>query len=346
MALYKRIEKSTIAKYFKGVVDSIAENKPEWAMLKAKGKIRRGVAGKQLVWNIRGGKYSIDGRNDFEQVNYTRKNHLEQATLDWAEYIVNDAVSDGEKLMNRGNEAMTDEVTGKIERMRADMVEGLAAKFVTEDVNDTTLSYNPLAGIASWKSGSYSSGKEATPNDSFAGLSTAPSAATAIDSADQLDDFWSPLILNADAAEWDGTSATFGDNILAAMRYAKVHRSFGQGKAKNLDCFLLSQDDYLNYLQLVEAKEEIQVQGKAGPLADLGFQTHNFYGCEVTWSENVSANEAYGLNYDHCELNILGPDDFDVVTDYSSDRLGDVYAVVFRGQIKWNPRYQVVIDDL
>ena len=65
---------------------------------------------------------------------------------------------------------------------------------------------------------------------------------------------------------------------------------------------MLGRDLYMEFLNLIDENERIQITSEH-QLRALGFKnTVNFDGIEVSWEAAVPAEVGYGLNYDNIEL--------------------------------------------
>lgn len=337
---YKRLSKSAINKYLNGALDAAVEMSVFMAKLKEAARVHNGGSGLQLEGAVEGGKYSMTGTNDGDATTFTRKNHLERYNIPWAEYRINDFVTEGERLQNRGKESLVDTQKKNLRKMRADFIEELSNAALNTDYNAIT-AYNALGGCASYEAGSYSSGKEAAASDTYAGLSCTASASTDIDG--QVADFWTPTLVAWNKDVWGNSSANVSDNILDAMRYGYVEGCKGKGKDNKLDMAVLSRTDWFNFLSKYEAVNQFYTRGKQPAKADLGFEGVSYYGLDVFFDEDMTSGTGRMLNTDRVDLHLLneGSDMFSVHEDFEISRVADVNLIVWRGQLIWQPKFQV-----
>ena len=101
-----RLDRTLISNYIKGYWDNITNHRAALQALMKRGHIETGVSGSQLVWDVRGGRYTSTAYDELDTIDINRKNHYFQCSLPWAFLQVNDGISRDEIAMAQGDNAL------------------------------------------------------------------------------------------------------------------------------------------------------------------------------------------------------------------------------------------------
>jgi hypothetical protein len=353
MPEWSRVVNTTIAKYVREVEVNVVRNRKLTALMESKGRIKFNVSGNQLDWKVQYKRAPMQGHADADTLTFSRRDRWKSAQLEWRGYAATDAMTKKERLMNKSVEAIVKIYDGIARNLMDDMEE----QFCDELYIDGNASNNSkrIHGIESFlgDNGSTAAGdKRAAPSDSFAGLNTdlgnygGTWTGTWPDgTGDTHYDFWSPLLVNYTSTGFGGTTATWKDQAIKALRYGIIKSQKNKSKRGMLDMILLTSELYRQALDLIGDKERIVVErnAKDSALIKLGFSdVFNLDGVDITWEYGVPDNLGYGFNVDEMELQSLQPQLF-VIEGPDFDLASQSYrfSIDFYGNLKANPRHFV-----
>jgi len=365
MAEWQRVVNTTISRYLREVEENVMRNRKLTAMLRKRGRVKMNAAGKDLDWKIRYKRAAVQGQADGDTLTFDRKLRHKVATLDWRGYAVTDSVTKKERLMNKSVEAIV-----KIyENIAEDLMSDMEESFCDELYIDGNASGNEkrIHGIESFLAGTQTINVTVTtstsaraanaadpagyPNDSYAGLSTvlgnyggAWNSNWPEGTGDAHFDFWTPVLVNYTSSFFAGSSATWAQQCIDAMRYGIIKSQKNKSKRGQLDMIILPGELYRQALSKNHSLQQINVnRGQDSELVSLGFKdVFNLDGVDITWEYGVPNNIGYGFNIDEMELQSLqgqlfvpeGPD-WDIASQ--SYR----FSVDFYGNLRCNPRHFV-----
>lgn len=354
MSVFLRTAKTTISKYLKEEEINILSNQRITALLTQKKRVSYNHSGKSLVWPVKKSRNGITPYTDGSTLSFTRHNRHEQAELEWRAYVVPEAVTWLEKLMNKGKEAQVNYTANLGESIKED----LESNFAPELYKDGYDAAN-AGRIHGFKSclGVTSNAQYTLPYDTYAGLSTtlgglggtltSGSWPTGVFDAEYHS--WSPLVVNYTHSGWAAGTDTWANNAQECMRMGILHQQNARGKKGMLDLIVTNATMYGAFLDAIDEKERINVmrEGQKSGLVSLGFtNVVNYDGVDVTYEYDCPATEAYGLNFGSMELCSLQGQLFDLQDDSDLDTLSDRIVGCFAGNLKLNPRHMVFFNDI
>ena len=355
-AEFNRVLQSTIAEFMLGAEDQVMRNRKLLALMKAKGRISFNHSGTEMNWGVRWKRRDIDGYADGDTLQFARSDNFKRANLPWRGYTMNDMVTKKEKLMNRGKPALIKYVSELAELMMDDFTDRFNSQLYID--GNAAGNAKKIHGYDSFTGATVSAGNlVATPNDSYAGLTTNLAAyggswtgTWPVGSGDAEYDFWAPIIVDYTNTGWTPSTKTWANTSHEAIRFGIIKGKRNDSVKGMLDIVLLDGELYRQWEALLDTKERIMVQpGGAGSrptLRNLGFgDTQSFEGAEITWEFGVPADagglaQGYGLNIDEMELCSLQDRLF--VSEgpfYDEASLSDRFAIHMFGNMKFNPRY-------
>ena len=370
---WSRIVNTTIRDYIREESLNILRNRKFTALLKKRGRITYNHGGIAMDWKVRYRRAPMIGFLDGDTVTFARQDRHKTAAVDWRGYSLSDAISKGEFLQNRGQEAII-----KLFDTRTKMLlEDAEDQFGSQMYFDGTLSANvkQYHGIETFMQANQNVGNGfMAPTAVYGGISCVPgnyggswSASGSLlwpnGKGDAVYDFWSPLIVdsgdtffNATGTNKWGSSSTAANNVcVEVVSVAIIKSKKSPSKEGELDVFMLNDEAYRQYISLLRSTQRIVVNGQTSELIGLGFDdvVQQDGGKDVTWEYGLPTGTdnsqgvgpiGYGINFDQVELCSMqsevwvaeGPsfDDATKTWRWSQDN---------NGNLKWNPKYQVKI---
>ena len=330
---WARTVATTMAKHIAGEENATLRRFAILALLENRGRISYDNSGFGFDWRVRYKNHEVEGNTGATQRNFQKVNQWKTASLDFRGYQVTDSITKDEFLANRGQEALIKVFDGMGDRLLSSMRQGLGQQcYVDGNASGNETKWH---GIESMMGGTQSiSATDGTyrtlnaadtniaPSDTYAGLSTIlgnyggdqeTSVIWPRGVADSEYDFWTPGIWNTLTTHADMPSATDtwagqGDEVLRA---AILHSQRNQDENEAIATFTLTRQAYGVFLNLIDGKEQINIQKGAGDgLVSLGFKNVvNFDGVEVTHETGVPSTDAgsdivrgYGWNVMNMEL--------------------------------------------
>lgn len=256
---------------------------------------------------------------------------------------------------------------------------GLFWQFFNMNYLSYTGGGNPLGGLPSVFTGNtaitWSSNTIAGTinNTGYAGLTSVLSGlSSTVDGVEA--DAWTPTAINTTATTYNtGATASFFTNFFEIMStiISKGNRFSATENQYMLDGIFMTQAMYIAGQTQIAAKQSFLLTGKVGKGATYGIGsdpqtgiTHN--GIPLFWDNLIPANTAYGLNFSQIwidklptfqisgdstsQINMGGPVPenladaglFETEVKYNDGRRAVTVSATFPGQIRINPRYQVM----
>lgn len=330
MAEWTRVLKSTHEQFVKGVANETTEERVLLSMLKKRGRMKFNQFGNVLDWRVKYKKRSLDAYSDMSPVVFKRQNLYQKAVLDWRGYMMQDAISKKERLMNRGNAAIFQLYSGMVEDMKEDFMELFSAElYVDGNATGYTDRFHGLESIFGYTACGSSGVQYVTSNETYAGLTAAGVYGTASDYS-----YWSPVLINENYTGY-GSWATGAIKICRALLTAC---SKGNTKKARPDVVLTTEARYHQFLALLQAEERIIASNKE--LTEAGFEAVELDGRPITYDGDCPAGVTYCLNLDQIELRFLGADIVDGETGYDVTRKAFLFSLDSFGNMRINPRYQ------
>lgn len=361
MATSLRVLRATREEWSKELHDETLESHPLLAMLNAKKRVTYGHGGTKLKWTVKYKQLELQGYADMEVLTWARNNLLQTAELDYRGYKVVDAISELEKLQNRGSmEQVIDLFASKAKQMAEDANERIGAEFYVD--GNAPGNEKRLHGIESFMGitpGSVTAADDfvgdttaAAINDSYAGLTTTAGTYGGASATDPEYDFWKPTIVQVNQ-----TGSTWAANCDSLVRKGIVNTRRTNRKNEALDIVLLTRADYRRLLEVLDDKERVIVDKSDQGIKKFGFTDYvNLDGVDVTFDPDIPTTDAnsdtvrgYGFNTSKMELCLMSKkgnfwdasgDAFDESTQSFRFWIG------FWGNLKFSPRHFVKFADV
>ncbi len=356
---FNRVLQTTIAEYMLGAEDNVIRNRKILALMKAKGRITYNHSGTNMDWGIRWKRRPITGYADGDTVNFQRSDTFKRANLPWRGYVMNDLVTDKEKLMNRDRPALIKYISELVENMSEDMTD----RYHRQLYQDGNASGNGkfIHGLDSFLAATQQSGNYVGVNSStnYGGLSCVLgnyggswTGTWPVGEGDAEYDFWSSVIVDYTNTGWGYSPDTWVNTCHDALRFGIIKSKRNDSQKGLIDIVMLDGELYRQWEKLLDTKERVFVQipgdalGARPTLRNLGFgDTQAFEGAEITWEFGVPADasgnpQGYGLNIDEMELCCLDDRIFKSLGPfYDEASMADRYMIRQFGNLKCNPRY-------
>lgn len=361
---------TTISQYVKGAEDNTIRRRILLAHLRKNGKITYGNSGTSLTWQIEFSQPPMRQLGDAGEITFAEHVAYKQATLPWRGYVITDLLTEKQRLENRGAQALVNLYKSKTDNMIKSFNAGINAQFYVD--GNATGNENAIHGFKSCLGYSAPASTDliATPNDSYAGLTTNlatyggtwsaarsstetpqfPNATLAKDwpygSGESEYDFCAPKILNSTSSNWGTGSTSWSDNCQRVISRANIwmRSTGGDGGAPIL--FLFGSDMFSGIRDYYEAKTRVIVPHKESE--DLGFSdVFNIDGCGVGYDFDCPSSQGFGLKIAEIELACMydnmfavdGPEKFMRTNSYLT-KLG------FFGNMKLKPKHMAYIAAL
>jgi hypothetical protein len=349
---------TTITNYIREQEVNVMRERKLLAMLKSAGRISFNWSGLSMTWRVRYRRAPMAGYSDSQVLVFAPRDKWRTATLDWRAYQSTDQITKGERLRNKGKEA----IINVFNEMTTTLTEDMTENFCDELYVDGRLAANVqrIHGLESIYGGTDVTTLQGlvVNTGTYAGLSTVPGAtggswtsgATVWPKGvgDAHYDFWSPIQLNythtTAGTPWtDGT--TFETNGPQVLRYGIIHSRTRKSKKGQLTCFMLDPELYRTFLANFQAMYRLNATPSPSTslLVKLGFgDAINFDGTDVTSEYGVPSGVGYGFNVNQMELRsqqgqLFVTDGVEYVQASKSYNLG----ADFYGNMVQNPRGQV-----
>lgn len=356
---FNRVLQTTIEEYVLGAEDNTVRDRKFLALMKAKGRIEYNHEGTDLNWGIQYRQRALIGYADGDTIPFSRSDNFKRAAVPWRGYVMQDLVTDKEKLMNRGRPALIKYISELVESMTMDMTQRYGPQLY-QDGNapqnaKTLMGLDTFMGSASQQAGNY----VALPSNTYGGLSCALgnyggnwTGAWPVGTGDVEYDFWSPLIVDYTNTAWGYTPDTWVNTCHDALRFGILHSKRNDSQKGLIDIVMLDRELFRQWEKILDTKERVYVQipgdalGARPTLRNLGFgDVQAFEGAEITWEFGVPVDasnnpQGYGLNIDEMTLACLDDRIFKPGGPfYDEASMADRYTLRQFGNMKANPRY-------
>lgn len=361
LELLSRRLATTIANYIYGAVDAMSRRRKVLSVLKKLGKITYGHGGDpSAAWDVEYRQAELlpySGSFTFAAVD-----RWKQAQLPWGGYAATDMISERERLVNSGKQALVKVYDKMGTRIKNDITQQFPSRILRSDGNasgheleisgfETCFGISGQAVAADCPVG--------VNNDVYAGLSTAPNAyggAWEDDGAGNeiwplgigptVSDFWRPLVVLWDSTKFSGATQTWKANAEEAIRFGIHHSRRNDTMDGDLSMVLLWRDGFRQFKDVQQLKQRINVMANS-PLYEVGFRDmFNYDGIDVTDDYDVPNEIGYGVPGGVLELMCLTDDlfrvrdDMDLASDshrFVADMHGQLKIESLRHMVKWQP---------
>lgn len=368
-APWSRLVNTTIRNYLREEELNILRNRKLLALMMKRGRITYNWSGTAMDWKVRYRRAPMVGYQDGDTVTFSRQDRNKTAVQDWRGYSASDAMSKGEFLQNRSNEAIIKLFDTRTQTLLQDVEDQFGEQlYVDGTMTANTKGMHGAETFLNYATQSIGNGFM-IPSANYAGINCAPGAyggswstngALTWPNGKETDstqsyDFWSPLICDVGDTFW-GTSATWGStgaiSCVNAVAACIIKSKKSPSKKGMLDLFLLNDAAYYQYIAQLRALQRIVVNGQTSELIGLGFSdvVQQDGGKDVTWEYGLPVAAqlnngvgviGYGLNLDQVELRSMqsqvfvpeGPSFDDATKSWR-------WSIDFFGNLVWNPKYQ------
>lgn len=312
----QRVALTTIAHWARKLSQQTLEKYVFLKKLQQHGNIEFGKNGGELRWVVKYRDHDLTGYTDGAPKAFQKVKTVFNAALPWRGYESSDVITYQEKLEHGGEEAVVDIFNSREKLIR----EGLQRQLGREWFKDGNAAGNERTfhGVESFMSmtGQTASDELATtPNDSYAGTSTAYTSlkATAVKGTDEEYGVWSPVIVNANRTPAGGSLRDWENYADEYIRLGILEAEHGATAGEMLDLILLTKTAYRQLLNILDDKERVAVQRGTCGMADFGFKGISVDGVDCMWDFGVPSTDGasnavygYGLNMSKVCLKVLG----------------------------------------
>lgn len=351
-----RIDRTLISNFIKGYWENTSNHRFALQALMKRGNITTASSGSQLVWDVRGGRYSSAAYNLLEGIDVSMKNHYFQCNVPWAFLQVNDGITRDEMAMASGEWAMVRHEKEMLKNICKDFETRLNSDFLNVDGPGST--GNVLYGLPSFLGSSASSAgsRTATASDIYAGQSTVLSA-IAVDGVES--NAWTPSLINYTSTLFNGGSAaTWAGQALKAITFAKDQVTFGSAAEDQPDVLVVDRTMFSDLKALITQSQRLVVTVKPGDTGPSGIGIPGAVehdGLEVVFDVDQPASTGYMINFNKTYLELLPtmtasnpgpklsggnkPEYFEVLTEDDIRSNGIICRVNLRGQFRFSPKH-------
>lgn len=281
------------------------------AKLRKRGRIKYNCHSDKFDWRVKFRRNTPVENDDMQANTFPRVNRHKKAELDYRSYILGESFTKFERLASQDPKTALINIVGKLsEFMASDFNEF----FPLELYNDGHLNTGRIHGLETMFShtGTVVTNSPAyAPNDIYADLDCTLNAYggswTPGDSngyplgQGSLEyHFWSPLILDEEAAFWSASDKTWaGGTWREALRFADTYQQTLHSKTPDL--WLMTPEKLRLAKETLTDKERIIITTDTETMK-LGFKVLNWEGTELLSEYGVPADACYGLRFDSMEL--------------------------------------------
>ena len=317
---WSEVVATTTPEYLRGAADMTIRERVVFAMLQKRKRILYGQAGTELRWQA---KFSLPEVEAYtgQTLDFAPSDKHRQLAIDWRGYVVTDMMTEKEKLMNRGPQALIRRYEGIFPDMEQSLTETFASELYIDGNtytdrfhgletflgSGTTVAADRIAKPSATYAG-YATNVGAIAGSWSANLAVPNNASIATDwpdgNGDPEYDWWAPRMLNTSSTSWIGAGSTsWIDTCEYCIRQGILWSTLTTGKQGRPDMVLLSPDWYYQYLNKQSAKQRIIVPHKE--MQDLGFEGVQQEGVGITHEFGMPSTTGYMLNLDKMQLHIM-----------------------------------------
>lgn len=351
---------ATKPEYMKGASDLTIRKRLLFSMLKKRGRIKMNCSGTECKWQVEYSQPAVTPTNGSGVVDFANHDAFRQLTLDWRGYYATDALSQKDKEMNKGENALITLFETKNNRLVKAMQDNLAAEMYRSGT--TAGRENNIHGLETFMGSGTTvvADRVAKPDGTYAGRATdvgseggswsdtltSPNASISTDWPDGNGtseyDYLTPKLINYASTSW-GTpspSNTWRLNCRHAISQTVTWLSTTGGKDGTPTIAPLAPDLYQGLKDTLIESQRIIVPHKEAE--DLGFgDTLNIDGVAIQSDFDCPAQTGYMLNLSTVELCSLFPE---LLWMEGPDKVpqslwGYVWGVGFYGNAKYQPKY-------
>lgn len=341
MAEFSRAVTLATHKFVKGVNDETFQNSVTLGMLRNRGKVTFNNSGDELTWRIKKKQRTLSAVGDMNVTQFTRQDLYQKATLPWRGYEMQDMISDKEKLMCRGKEAIWNYWAGMMESMRTDWLDQMNKElFYDGNASGKENNFHGFESIFGDASTSVST-MFAKCSETYAGI-----AMDATHGSETSTTYFSPCIVHENddvhfPSGWTSSPLKIGRALISGT-------TVKGGKLFRPDVLMMSETRFLHFKNQLTASERFTAPSPE--VTKLGFKSLEFDGVAIITDfdilEGDSTEHLYCLNFDQMELNMLTSQLFVAETEKDIKQSAFLFKYKTYGNLRINPRYQGKSQDV
>lgn len=346
-----RIETSAINAYTSKRVEPIYRKSVLLGMIKSRGRLVTNCSGKTACdWRPRFRRRNIvAGNGNPVSISFPRTNTRRPVSLGWRNYNLGESLTKMERLTTEGKDrknVLFKIVEEAIDEMAGDFTEDFRLMLYKDGNAAGSKDIHGLESVYS-VSGCVSNSKAGNPNDSYAGQSTAlgvtgdwtPDSGDGwpTGTGDTEYNWWSPLVVDYQNANWEATTKTWVNTWQEAVAYGMTYLGLLQTTAP--DVLLLNGELLRLAKQSLQTLQRFELT-QSSELTKLGHKTLQYDGLEIVTEYGVPSGVGYFLNFSQLEMRSLQDDLFGKMNDDDITTATELLALDFYGQmIMWAPSY-------
>lgn len=310
------IIETTKPDYMKGASDKTIRGRLLLAMLKKRGRLKMNNSGNECRWQVKFSEPAVSSYADGGVIDFSNHDAYRQLGIDWRGYVATDTMTNKQKAMNKGDNALVK----VFENKSNNLTESINNNFAGELYKDGSAAgrENNIHGLETFlTAGScVAADKIAAPNDTYG---TTKSYSTALGTyggawssggstnntslandwpdgqGDSEYDWLSPKLINWSSTAWDGSSTDWESNAWRVVSQTVTWLTTTGGQDGMPTLMPMGSDMFQGYKNAQESKTRIMVPHKESQ--DLGFgQTLNQDGVGLYPDFDCPAGVAYALN--------------------------------------------------
>jgi len=293
-------------------------------------------------------------------VDFSNHDAFRQLTTGWRGYIATDTLTKKQNAMNKGDEALINLFQTKQNRL----MKSISDNFCAELYKDGSAAgrENCVEGLETFMTATTPAAADriATPNDSYAGLTTNlanqggawssglttfPNSTLATDwpdgQGDSEYDYLAPKLVNWSSSNWGTGSTLWEDNCWRVISQAITWLTTTGGDDGMPDICVLAPNLFQGYKNHEEAIRRISIPHKVA--SDLGFAGNvlNQDGCAIQSDFDCPVNTGYMLNTSHITISSMMPELFWMEGPDKDPRSAWswLWGTGFYGNVKYQPKY-------
>lgn len=339
LSLSARVDVLTLEKVLKKVTEPIMRQRPFLSYLKKKGRMVMNSSGKTLDWRVRYRRNEGQDFDDMEGSTATRENRHKAASLGWGAFHMTEGITEIEKAINKGPEAILRVVSNLVDWMKGDLVIGLEERLMQ---GSEAHSLTKIIGVENWmdEGSALSDTLVYDANGTYAGMTTdlgdygGAYAGFPYATCDPEATFWTPVLVDYESTSCEADTKEWRYTWEEACRYGIGGLETMQGTTP--DVIMVTPPMFRQIKESLSNAAHLNIErGKGGSMAaELGFTTVNLDGVPIIAAYGLPANTGYGLCFDHMELHSLRPVLFSEKKQEDITVYTEIFDLCFLGQLR------------
>jgi hypothetical protein len=285
--------------------------------LQQHGNISFGNHGGELRWVVKYRDHDISGYTDGAPKQFQKVKTVFNAALPWRGYESSDVITEQEKLEHGGEEAVVDIFNSRQQMMKEGLQRQLGREFYKDgNATGNERTFHGIESFCSMTGQAAADELATTPNDSYAGTSTAYTAlkSAAVKGTDEEYGVWSPVIVNTNRTPSGGSLRNWENYADEYIRLGLIEAERGSQADERCDLILLTKTAYRQLLNIMDDKERVAVTRGQNSMTEFGFKGGiSIDGVDCMWDFGIPGTDGasdvvsgYGLNTSRVKLKILG----------------------------------------